>query len=165
MPKLSAGLLIYRTTNKQLEVFLVHPGGPFWANKDLGAWSVPKGEYAESEDVKEAAKREFQEEVGQPVPAGEWQALSEVKYSNKVVTVWAIEGGIDTAKVKSNTFTMEWPPRSGQKAEFPEVDKGEWFDLTTATEKLVKGQVPLVEELAKIKGVDSPTPPVQESLF
>lgn len=148
-----------------MEVFLVHPGGPFWAKKDQGAWSIPKGEYLQNEDVQKAAKREFKEEVGQPPPAGEWQKLGEVKYSDKIVTAWAVEGDVDVTKVKSNTFSMEWPPRSGQQAEFPEVDKGEWFDLVTATEKLVKGQVPLIEELAKIKQVAPPTSPVQESLF
>ncbi len=132
MPKLSAGLLIYRYKENQLEVFLVHPGGPFWAKKDLGAWSVPKGEYSQDEVAREAAQREFKEEVGQEPPDGDWLKLSEVKYSNKVVSVWAVEGDVDNAKVKSNTFSMEWPPRSGQKAEFPEVDKGEWFDVETA---------------------------------
>ena len=144
---------------------MVHPGGPFWAKKDQGSWSIPKGEYGEDENPQEAAEREFEEEVGQKPPQGDKLALTEVKYSNKVVNVWAIEGEVDAKKVKSNTFTMEWPPRSGQKVEFPEVDKGDWFDLATAAEKLVKGQVPLIEELAKIKKLDSPTPPIKNRCF
>jgi len=147
MPKLSAGILIYKITGKKIQVFLVHPGGPFWAKKDAGAWSVPKGEYSEGDDVWAAAQREFEEETGQKPPQGQPVQLGEVTYGNKRLTVWAVEGDADDKRIVSNVFTMEWPPRSGQQQAFPEVDRAGWFDSATAKTKLVKGQVPLIKSL------------------
>lgn len=126
-------------------------GGPFWARKDLGAWSIPKGEYEpEAEDAEAAASREFAEELGLPVPAGRWLPLGEVRYSKKVLTVWAVEGDLDPAAVVPGTFQLEWPPRSGRLAEFPEVDRAEWFDAHTARDKLVAGQRPCLDRLAEL---------------
>lgn len=126
-------------------------GGPFWARKDLGAWSIPKGEYEpEAEDAEAAASREFAEELGLPVPAGRWLPLGEVRYSKKVLTVWAVEGDLDPAAVVPGTFQLEWPPRSGRLAEFPEVDRAEWFDTSTARDKLVAGQRPCLDRLAEL---------------
>lgn len=126
-------------------------GGPFWARKDLGAWSIPKGEYEpEAEDAEAAASREFAEELGLPVPAGRWLPLGEVRYSKKVLTVWAVEGDLDPAAVTPGTFQLEWPPRSGRLAEFPEVDRAEWFDAHTARDKLVAGQRPCLDRLAEL---------------
>jgi predicted NUDIX family NTP pyrophosphohydrolase len=143
----SAGILLYRHNKKTLEFFLVHPGGPFWKNKDAGAWSVPKGEFADDEDGLAAAKREFKEETGHPVK-GDFIPLSPVRQkSGKTIHAWAVEGDIDTATIKSNTFEMEWPPRSGKKQEFPEVDRGEWFNETQAKEKINPAQSALIEEL------------------
>jgi predicted NUDIX family NTP pyrophosphohydrolase len=156
MPKLSAGIMVYKYVDGGVQVFLVHPGGPFWAKKDASAWSVPKGEYEESDDPWEAAKREFTEETGFMPPPGEQIDLGVVKYSNKLLTVWAVEGEVDASKVVSNTFTMEWPPKSGEQQEFPEVDRAGWFSLAIAQEKLVKGQVPLLERLAKALQVPIP---------
>lgn len=154
MKKLSAGILIYRTTDI-VEAFLVHPGGPFWAKKDAAAWSIPKGEYEESEDPLAAAKREFAEEVGQTVPDGELIDLGEFKVtSSKVVHAWAVEGEINPKHVKSNLFELEWPPKSGKMQEFPEVDKAGWFPLAVALQKIVKGQVPIIEKLAEVLGVE-----------
>ena len=149
MPKLSAGLLLYRRTGSELEVLLVHPGGPFWARKDDGAWSVPKGEYGHDEDPLAAAFREFGEELGsEPPTASVPVPLGEARQSGgKIVTAWAIEGDLDVTRVRSETFTMEWPPRSGKTAEFPEVDRAGWFDLATARRKLVSGQVVFVDRL------------------
>lgn len=144
----SAALLVFRRRAGGLEVFLVHPGGPFWAKKDLGAWSIPKGEFAAGEDSLAAAKREFAEEVGQVV-AGEAIALTPCPQpSRKVIHPWAVEGEVDEAQVKSNAFEMEWPPRSGKRARFPEVDRGQWFTLAEARQRLLPGQVPILEELA-----------------
>jgi predicted NUDIX family NTP pyrophosphohydrolase len=152
--KQSAGILLYRKTDV-IEVFLVHPGGPFWAKKDAAAWSIPKGEYEAEEDELSAAKREFKEEVGHEVPAGDCQALGDFKVSSsKVVKAWAVEGEIDPKQVKSNTFQMEWPPKSGKMDEFPEVDRAAWFPLAIATQKIVKGQVPIIERLAELLGVE-----------
>lgn len=156
--KQSAGLMLYRTRKNVTEVLLVHPGGPFWAKKDAGAWSIPKGEFTEGEAPLDAAKREFAEEIGQPVPDGEYSELGSVKYSNKIAYVWTLEADIDLAHFKSNTFTMEWPPKSGQQQEFPEADKAAWIPLTKAKSKLVKGQVPLLEMLAEKLGADLEVP-------
>jgi predicted NUDIX family NTP pyrophosphohydrolase len=146
--KTSAGILLYRVKNKKLEVFLVHPGGPFWKNKDEGAWSVPKGEYTEEEDALKAAIREFKEETGISI-AGEFIPLNTVKLkSGKLVRAWALEKDIDPAVAKSNTFLLEWPPKSGKKIEVPEVDKAEWFTIDEAKKKINAGQVPLLDELA-----------------
>jgi predicted NUDIX family NTP pyrophosphohydrolase len=146
MPKRSAGLLLFRRSG-ELEIFLVHPGGPFWARKDDGAWSLPKGEYSEEEDALLAAKREFMEETGFRVE-GDFLPLRELKQpGRKVVTAWAVEGNIDAALVKSNTFSLEWPPKSGRKQEFPEVDRAAWFPAAVARIKLLKGQAEFVDRL------------------
>ena len=147
MPKKSAGIILYRFKKDQLEILLVHPGGPFWAKKDLGAWSIPKGEFEEGEDPLDAAKREVEEETGMKV-TGKFIALTPVKQkSGKLVLAWAAKGDFDPGELKSNTFEMEWPPKSGKKKMFPEVDKAEWFDTGQATEKIVEGQIPLIKEL------------------
>ncbi len=148
MPKLSAGILLYRKTNGRLEVFLVHPGGPFWKNKDIGAWSIPKGEYEIGEDPLAAAKREFEEETGHPLPKGELLPLSELKQpSGKIVTAWAVEG-ICPLEIRSNMFSLEWPPKSGKIEQFPEVDKAGWFSLADARAKLLPGQHGFLDQLA-----------------
>ncbi len=149
--KRSAGILLHRrSSDGALEVLLVHPGGPFWAKKDLGAWSIPKGEYEDGEDALAAARREFAEELGSPAADGELVALGEVRQkSGKVVTAWALEGDIDADAVTSNTFTMEWPPRSGRTREFPEVDRAAWFGLDEARERILPAQAPLLDRLAE----------------
>jgi predicted NUDIX family NTP pyrophosphohydrolase len=150
MNKKSAGLLMYHWKGQELEVLLVHPGGPYWSNKDKGAWSIPKGELSPDEDSLEVAKREFTEETGFSV-SGEFKTLSPVKQkSGKVVYAWAIEGTIDASKIVSNTFQIEWPPISGQKQIFPEVDKAQWFSLEEAKEKINGGQIALLDELKSI---------------
>ncbi len=148
----SAGLLVFRRKGTTVEVLLVHPGGPFWKRKDLGTWSLPKGEY-EGEDALVAAKREFQEETGLTVE-GDLISLGEIRQpSRKIITLWAIEGDVDAGSVRSNTFIMEWPPKSGQKQEFPEIDKADWFPLREARSKILKGQVGFLERLATKLGV------------
>jgi predicted NUDIX family NTP pyrophosphohydrolase len=150
MKKQSAGILLFRLTDKNNEVLLVHPGGPFWTKKDNGAWSIPKGEFEEGEVALAAAKREFREETGSEAPEGHLIELGVAKQpSGKVVYAWAIEGNLDIRSIKSNTFDMEWPPKSGKTEQFPEVDKAAWFGLNKATMKLVKGQIPLLEKLAE----------------
>jgi len=152
--KKSAGILLYRKQDQRLEVFLVHPGGPFWAKKDEGAWSVPKGEFEEGEKPLEAARREFREETGFDVD-GRFAALTPLKQpSGKVIYAWAAAGDRDAAAIKSNTFTMEWPPKSGKIQEFPEVDRGGWFGIPEAREKLLPGQRPFLDELLKLLGMD-----------
>jgi predicted NUDIX family NTP pyrophosphohydrolase len=144
----SAGILLYRLRDGRLEVFIAHMGGPFWARKDEGAWSVIKGEYEQGEDPLDAARREFEEETGSPPPSGRALGLGEVRQrSGKRVVAWAIEGEFDPSLVRSNTFTLEWPPRSGKLREFPEIDRADWFDTATARSKLVKGQVPFIDAL------------------
>jgi len=144
----SAGLLLYRRREGRIEVLLGHMGGPFWARKDERAWSIPKGEHPEAEDALAAARREFAEETGTPPPDGPTLDLGEVRQSGgKRVTAWAVEGDLDPSAVKSNTFLLEWPPRSGRRQEFPEIDRAGWFDLGTARRKIVKGQVALVDRL------------------
>jgi predicted NUDIX family NTP pyrophosphohydrolase len=150
MTKLSAGLLLYRVREGILEVFLVHPGGPFWAKKDLGAWSIPKGEIDEGEDPLEAARREFEEETGFR-PGGMFRELAPVRQrSGKIVHAWAVEGDCESAAIRSNTFTMEWPPRSGRQQEFPEVDRAGWFGIPQAGGKILDGQRPLLAQLERI---------------
>jgi len=146
----SAGILLYRQGSAALEVLLVHPGGPVWARRDLGAWSIPKGEYAEGEEEPlEAARREFAEELGSPLPEGEPVDLGEVRQkSGKRVRAWAVPGNLDTAGVHSNTFAMEWPPRSGQMREFPEVDRAEWFPVPAARERINPAQAAFLDRLA-----------------
>jgi predicted NUDIX family NTP pyrophosphohydrolase len=146
----SAGLLMYRRLGEKFEVLLVHPGGPFWRNKDEGAWSIPKGEIAEREDLLDAARREFAEETGH-IPTGQCIPLKLVKQkSGKVVHAWAVEGDLDPAEIKSNTFTMEWPPKSGKQAEFPEADRAEFFDMKTAKKKINPAQAAFVDELEQL---------------
>jgi predicted NUDIX family NTP pyrophosphohydrolase len=150
MPKRSAGLLLYRRVEEEgLEVLLVHPGGPYWANRDDGAWSVPKGELAEGEDPLEAAIREFREELGSQPPTDRPPVfLGELRQSSgKLVSAWALEGDLDAGAVRSETFTMEWPPRSGQTLDFPEVDRAGWFGLEAARRKLVRGQAVFLDRL------------------
>jgi len=150
--KLSAGILLYRKRDGALEVFLVHPGGPFWAKKDDGAWSIPKGEYGEGEDPLAVAKREFYEETGSQV-SGDYLSLTPLRQpSGKMITAWAVEGEVDPASLRSNTFSMEWPPRSGKLEEFPEVDRGMWCDLATARIKLLPGQRAFLDQLLKLLG-------------
>jgi len=149
----SAGLLLYRVRDGRPEVLIGHMGGPFWAKKDEGAWSVFKGEYDDAEEPLAAARREFEEETGSPPPDGDVIDLGEVRQSSgKRVTAWAIEGDFDPSTLKSNTFTTEWPPRSGKQAEFPEIDRAEWFDLETARAKLVKAQAEFIDALARELG-------------
>jgi predicted NUDIX family NTP pyrophosphohydrolase len=150
MAKQSAGLLMYRMRDGKCEVLLVHPGGPYWARKDLGVWSIPKGEYTDAEDPFEVAKREFREETSFTA-AGDFIPLEQRKQAGgKVVTAWAFEGDCDASSIESNTFTMEWPPRSGQRREFPEVDRAGWFPLDVAKEKILSGQAGFLEELDEI---------------
>ena len=149
MAKRSSGILLFRrTADGGLEVLLVHPGGPFWAKKDLGAWSIPKGEHEEQEDAQACALREFTEETGAAPSPGELTDLGTVKLkSRKVVQAWALEGDLDASTVTSNTFSMQWPPRSGQFQDFPEVDRAEWFGLEAAAERINPAQAAFLERL------------------
>ena len=147
MPRESAGLLLYRKREGELQFLLVHPGGPFWKNKDAGAWTIPKGEVQPGEDAQAAAEREFVEELGF-TPQGELIPLTPVKQkAGKVIHAWAVEGDCDTSTIKSNTFTVEWPPRSGRMQEFPEIDQAAFFDLDQAKLKINPAQVNLLQEL------------------
>jgi predicted NUDIX family NTP pyrophosphohydrolase len=148
--KQSAGILLYRTCGGQVEVFLVHPGGPYWTRKDDGAWSIPKGEYGEGDDPLATARREFREETGSEV-IGSFRPLSPIRQpSGKVVSAWAVEGDLDAATVKSHTFSLEWPPHSGTMQEFPEVDRGAWFDIAIARTKLQPGQRGFLDQLIEL---------------
>jgi predicted NUDIX family NTP pyrophosphohydrolase len=147
MARVSSGLLMYRRGAGGLEVLLVHPGGPFWAKKDLGAWTIPKGEVEAGEDLLEAARREFREEVGLEA-TGPFRPLGAIRQkAGKVVHAWAFEGDCDPATCTSNTMRIEWPPKSGKWASYPEVDRAEFFDLGVAREKINVGQVGLIDEL------------------
>jgi predicted NUDIX family NTP pyrophosphohydrolase len=151
MPRLSAGLLLYRAVEDHVEVLLVHPGGPFWARRDEGAWSVPKGEYDPEEDALSAAEREFAEELGAPAPEGDRSSLGEVTQSGgKRVQVWAVAGDFDAHDIESNTFEIEWPKGSGRRRSFPEVDRAEWWALADARSKLVTGQRAFVDRLEQL---------------
>jgi predicted NUDIX family NTP pyrophosphohydrolase len=145
----SAGVLLYRLADGgAVEVLIGHMGGPFWARKDAGGWSIPKGEAGPDEEPLDVARREFAEELGVPVPASEFLDLGELRVtSGKLLTVWAAEGDLDAESTRSNTFTIEWPPRSGRLQEFPEIDRAAWFAVDQAREKLVKGQVPFLDRL------------------
>ena len=159
MAKISAGILLFRKARTGLEVLLVHPGGPFWVKKDLGAWSIPKGLADEGEDLLEAAKREFLEETGRAVD-GEFLDLGAHKQpGGKTIVAWALEGDFDASSLKSNTFSLEWPPRSGRMAEFPEVDRAAWLSIGEALEKASKGQRPIIEALAARIEVKAPAAP------
>jgi predicted NUDIX family NTP pyrophosphohydrolase len=150
-PKRSAGILLYRRRGAQAEVLLSHPGGPFWSKKDLGAWFIPKGELEGEEEPLAAARREFREEIGSEPPTGEPLALGSVKNkSGKQIFAWALEGDLDLATFKSNTFSLEWPPRSGKMQEFPEVDQACFFSLTEALEKIHPVELPLLERLVAL---------------
>lgn len=178
MAKYSAGILMYRFRDNHIEVFLVHPGGPFWAKKDQAAWSIPKGEFSPDEDAFEAAKREFKEETGISVNGTFFSLETSKQPSGKVIYAWAVEGSCDASKIMSNTFSMEWPPKSGEYQEFPEIDKAGWFTIDLAKEKLHKGQIELINRLLKKlnvefekeiedqnKGNNSSKRPIQQSLF
>lgn len=149
MPKRSAGLLLYRGRGHDIEVFLVHPGGPFWAKKDKGAWSIPKGEHSDEEAPLAAAKREFHEETGLRA-CGNFIALGELKQpSGKRLSIWAAEGNCDPDQLKSNICSLEWPPRSGRRIQVPEADRGAWFTITAAKERLLRGQIPFLDRLVE----------------
>jgi predicted NUDIX family NTP pyrophosphohydrolase len=149
MPRKSAGLLLFRDGAAGLEVLLVHPGGPFWANKDEGAWSIPKGEFGDDEDPLAAARREFAEETGHQ-PDGEFIELEPVRQSGgKLVYGWALRADLDPSGFRSNTFTMEWPPRSGRRQEFPEIDRADWFSMEQARRKILESQAPLLDALRR----------------
>ncbi|HEX5448046.1 MAG TPA: NUDIX domain-containing protein [Candidatus Saccharimonadales bacterium] len=170
MKKHSAGIIVYRIKEGRPEVLLAHMGAPWWAKKDAGAWSVPKGEVQEGEEPLETAKREFTEELGLQVPEGELIELGSVEQSNKTVTAWAVEADLKVDEVKSNTFKAEWPPRSGKTQEFPEIDRADYFGLAEATRKAVTGQAGLFEALANKLNIpfgseEIPEAPQQGSLF
>lgn len=142
----------------------MHPGGPFWAKKDAGVWSIPKGEFTDGEEPRAAAKREFAEELGSPAPAGDFVDLGSAKQSSgKVVYAWACEADFDARNITSNTFTMEWPPKSGRQQEFPEADKAAWLPLERARTQIVKGQIPLLEALSMHLGQSWPPEPYENS--
>jgi predicted NUDIX family NTP pyrophosphohydrolase len=152
MPKQSAGLLMYRHRESKLELFLVHPGGPFWAKKDLGAWSIPKGEYAAGENPLDAARREFTEETGFTAK-GDFLDLGTIKQAGgKLVSAWAVEGDCDPTALRSNLCPIEWPPRSGRQIEIPEVDRAAWFSLDEARQRILKSQTPVIDLLIKRLG-------------
>jgi predicted NUDIX family NTP pyrophosphohydrolase len=147
----SAGILLWRRRDGGLEVFIAHMGGPFWARKDANAWSIPKGEFQPDEDALDAAQREFVEEIGVPAPPLDYVKLGEFRQSSgKVVIAFAAESSFEVAEVKSNTFPVEWPPRSGKIQEFPEIDRAEWMPVADAEWRLVKGQLPLLEALSAL---------------
>jgi len=147
MPRRSAGLLLYRRKGREIEVFLVHPGGPYWARKDLGAWSIPKGEYSADEDPLAAARREFKEETGFSLD-GEFIELGTIRQAGgKFVSAWALEGDCDPERLKSNHFQLQWPPGSGRMTDFPEVDRGQWFTLREAQDRIFLSQKQLLDLL------------------
>jgi predicted NUDIX family NTP pyrophosphohydrolase len=148
MAKTSAGVLLFRRDEEGLAVLLVHPGGPFWAKRDLGSWSIPKGEYESGEEPRAVAAREFGEETGLPLPPGDLMPLGVVRQAGgKVVTAFALEGDLDPHGLRSNTFELEWPPRSGVRRAFPEVDKAEWFSIPQAQQKILSAQRPFLDRL------------------
>jgi predicted NUDIX family NTP pyrophosphohydrolase len=152
LAKQAAGILLFRRGPAGLQVLLAHPGGPLWARKDDGAWTLPKGQFTDGELPLDAAKREFEEEMGS-APVGEFQSLGTLKQpSGKVIHAWCAESDFDCANVKSNLFSMEWPPKSGKAAEFPEVDRAEWFAIDEARQKILKGQQPFLDRLLTLVG-------------
>ncbi len=165
----SAGLILYRIKNGQPEVLIAHMGSPWWAKKDKGAWTIPKGGFEKDEEPLATAHREFKEELGHDVPTGEIIELGSIdQKNNKTVTAWAIEGDLDASKIKSNLFEAEWPPRSGKKQMYPEIDRAVWLSLEEASQKLIPEQVPLLERLAERLEVDfkpKEEQPQQNSLF
>ena len=151
--KTSAGLLLYRRC-PELEVFLVHPGGPFWTRKDAGAWSIPKGEIEDGEDMLQAAKREFTEETGFTI-SGEFRSLDPLKQpGGKIIYAWAIEADCDPGQIRSNLFSLEWPPKSGKMQQYPEVDRAAWFNIAQARNKILAGQVGFIEQLIALLGIN-----------
>jgi len=164
--KQSAGILVYRRQGKKVQVLLAHAGGPFWAKKDKGAWTIPKGECTGDETPEAAARREFAEEIGQPAPAGTLHDLGTIKRKDgKVIYAFAVEGDMDVAQTHSNTFEMEWPPKSGQIQSFPEIDRAVWTDMSQAPDKMHSGQRVFIERLTEQLGVKLPKAPEQASLF
>jgi predicted NUDIX family NTP pyrophosphohydrolase len=165
MKKFSAGILVFRRRGKSIEVLLAHPGGPLWAKKDEGAWSIIKGEYDEQEAAFDAAKREFKEETSHDAPEGEYLEIGAIKSkAGKTITAWAVEADFDAETIKSNTFEMEWPPRSGNKQKFPENDRAEWFTLDEATGKINKSQTEFIGRLADLLNIKKPEPKQQQLL-
>ncbi len=157
MPKLSAALLLYRVVDGAVEVLIGHPGGPFWARKDDGAWSIPKGEYVEGEDPWSAAQREFQEELGKEPPDGPRVEFAPLRQpSGKIITAFAVRGDLDLDGTVSNTFELEWPKGSGKIREYPEIDRVGWFSVAEARSKLLKGQRPLLDQLVHVLEDDGP---------
>jgi len=154
MKKQSAGILAYRFRNEHCEVFLIHPGGPYWKNRDRDAWSIPKGEFDEGERPFDAALREFQEETGHEVDGDFWELEPVIQKGGKTVYAWAVEADLDAGNITSNTFKMEWPPKSGQYKDFPEADKAEWIPVDEAQERMFKGQEPLIDQLAETLELD-----------
>lgn len=164
--KQSAGILVYRRQGKKVQVLLAHAGGPFWAKKDKGAWTIPKGEFTGDETPENAARREFAEEIGQPAPSGTLHDLGTIKRKDgKVIYAFAVEGDMDVAQTHSNTFEMEWPPKSGQMQSFPEIDRAAWTDMSQAPDKMHSGQSVFIERLIEQLGVKLPKAPEQASLF
>jgi len=159
VPRVSAGLLLYRRgADGDIEVLLVHPGGPFWSKKDAGAWSIPKGEYGEGDDPAARAEDEFAEELGRRAPPGPRLDLGEVRQAGgKRVRAWAVQGDLDACATTSNEFEMEWPPRSGEQRSFPEVDRAAWYSLPAARAKLLAGQLPLLDRLQSLTDADGRT--------
>ena len=149
MKKQSAGILAYRFRNEHCEVFLIHPGGPYWKNRDRDAWSIPKGEFDQGERPFDAALREFKEETGHEVDGDFWELQPVIQKGGKTVYAWAVEADLDAANITSNTFKMEWPPKSGEYKDFPEADKAEWISVDEAQERMFKGQEPLIDQLAE----------------
>jgi predicted NUDIX family NTP pyrophosphohydrolase len=156
MPKHSAGILAYRIHQQQLQVLLVHPGGPFYAKKDAGVWSIPKGEYEKDiEDALVVAKREFEEETGNVISAKNFILLTDVRLkSGKVISAWAVETDFDQCYISSNSFEIEWPPKSGRMQSFPEVDKAQWFPVDDAKQKIHPAQLPLINELVNTLNIN-----------
>jgi predicted NUDIX family NTP pyrophosphohydrolase len=149
----SAGVLVYRSKSGMVEVLLAHPGGPFWTNRDEGAWTIPKGEFDDSELALDAARREFAEEIGMVVPPGDMMSLGSARQPNgKIIHAWAVKGDLDAGAARSNIFEMEWPPKSGETRQFPEIERAAWFGLDEAAVRLRKGQVPLLQNLARALG-------------
>jgi predicted NUDIX family NTP pyrophosphohydrolase len=154
MPPQSAGILLFRRTGGIVQFLLVHPGGPFWAKKDAGAWSIPKGLYEEPENAVDAARREFWEETGVTITTDLVELGKFKQPGGKVISAWAAESDFDVAELRSNAFSLEWPPKSGKRKEFPEVDRAGWFSLIEAAAKITKGQLPILMKLATELGVD-----------
>ena len=152
MAKQSAGLLVYRRRQGGLEVFLVHPGGPYWAKKDLGAWSIPKGEFDANEDGLAAARREFAEETGFAIDGKFMMLAPRLQPSRKTIHAWGVQGDVDETRLKSNEFEIEWPPRSGKRQRFAEIDRGAWFSIDEAEQRISRGQIPFLDELRKHLG-------------